>query len=208
MSLPGEPPTYGVCLCCRLGNVIMASPRTPDGLPSKVQVCGQCVKHQGGGVHDLRKKEEKHWELWNDCFEQLRDEAEAARQELEDRLQGEISALRQELEERPVHTVEVNEDLVRIEESDKQRISAYYARDMAFQRLSRIKMLHRELETGKCRCRAPGQCKTASLIADDRELNRWEEKQWRLLQNGREFDCMLPQGHQGRTDPRWRPGAA
>lgn len=177
--------------------------RVPDGLPAANRVCGVCTKHLGQQPAVTAKRERQHFELWQeDHHDRLQTAGDAHRREVA-ALEATIAGLRRELDERPTRIVRENLDQQTVDHALGEKAKAYHSRDKAFQALSAVSLDHRAASGGRCSCGRRHPCTTADVVAGVRALKGWERRQW---ERHRRYEAhMLPPGHPGVVDPRWRP---
>lgn len=141
-----------------------------------------------------------HTELWR-TFAQERDQDHRRK---EKQLGSRISQLEQELRDRPVKTEVRYIDAEELEHAQAEAERAFRSRENAWQALCEIRLIHREGETGRCRCGLRlDRCGIAQIVDRYPGLERWEAEQYRRLRNGESHS--LPDGHPAILDQRWRP---
>ena len=64
--------------------------------------------------------------------------------------------------------------------------------DDAYRALTEIRLLHREVDGGRCRCGSKG-CAVFEILHDHRSLESWERKQVERMKQG--LPHALPAGH-------------
>ena len=133
---------------------------------------------------------------------------ELARQleSLAERHSSEVASIAKELADRPVRVVERNLDQGTVDEALGQRDAAFRSRDLAYQALCEVSLIHRDRGSGYCRCGLrTDRCETLPLVTW-RALGEWERKQVARKRAGQPH--FLPQGHPALLDPRWEPSSA
>jgi hypothetical protein len=203
------------CVCCRSpGAQFGKPPKAPDGLPVAVPpLCGICAKHQGSHPADLERRNKQHLEQWELDFEQqqqMYEDRQAKRDVAKDRviseLQATIEKLKHEIHSRPVEYVDRNLDQETVDDAINERNESYAARDRAYRTLAQLRAIHHDTGLGRCKCGTSlGKCAETEALDSDQSFLRWEARQVQNVRRNGEYASKLPQGHPGRTNPRWSP---
>jgi hypothetical protein len=163
---------------------------------SRDAICAQCFDHQGFAM----RSDPEHIELWRSFLERQQQEHQAVVAQL----RGRIIGLEQELRERPEKVVERYIDADELQAARAEADRAFRSRQMAWQALVEIRLLHREIDNGMCRCSMRvDRCPIAEIVARYPALARWEKEQYERLR--RDESHALPENHPAVLDPRWRP---
>jgi len=118
-------------------------------------------------------------------------------------LRSEIAQVRQELVNRPEKVVEKYIDAGVLETAQDEAQRAFRSRESAWQALTEVRLLHREVDDAKCRCgQRMDRCPVAQIVERYQGLRRWEEEQVKRLRRGEPH--ALPDAHPAVLDPRWR----
>lgn len=204
VSVHSPQPVVGLCRCCRRDNSLMANSKVPDGLPSGVQVCGICIRHQGNDLRGWTRRDQDHHDLWAE------DAGDLAEQHARDLVVARVATetlraqLAEEVTKRPTNVVYRNLDQETVNEALSSRDAAFRSRDRAFRALCEVWLLHRDAGSGRCRCGRPhSQCNTAAIVDHYPSLEAWERKQWERMRQ--HLDHWLPRKHPAVIDPKWRP---
>jgi hypothetical protein len=149
-------------------------------------------------------RDRQHHEMYAEGARYAIEVSEQAHAAEVERLQQRIRELEEELAARPVRIVTENLDLERVQEAERQRDQAYRSREMAFQALAEVHMLHFSRDSKRCSCgTAYVHCKIAQIVDQHPALMRWERRQAERKRNG--LDHLLPPGHPGVLDATWEP---
>jgi len=190
------------CACChRLWGAIPTFSRPRERGTSGTAnnfVCNECKPH--AGFQMLMNTE--HVKAWEALTE--RRSAEHAAQVSQ--LRGEIAQVRQELVNRPEKVVDRYIDAGVLEAAQHEAQRAFRSRESAWQALTEVRLMHREVDDGKCRCGLRmDRCAVAQIVERYPGLRRWEEEQVKRLRRGEPH--ALPGAHPAVLDRRWRlPG--
>ena len=158
-------------------------------------VCQECKPHAGFQM----QMNTEHVKAWEALAE--RRSAEHAAQVSQ--LRAEIAKIRQELVSRPEKVVEKYIDAGVLESAQDEAQRAFRSRQSAWQALTEVRLLHREVDDGKCRCGLRmDRCPVAQIVERSPGLRRWEEEQVKRLRRGEPH--ALPDAHPAVLDPRWR----
>ena len=195
----------GACLCCGIQGMPAPSAKAPDELPMRRPViCRECSMHLGEDSHTLKRKNDKHLEMWRSELSRSLDAAKTACESQASRLNAEIEKKNRELAERPEVVVYENLDQEVVNEALHDRNIAFRHRDGAFATLSLVKGWHRAAMEKKCWCgELLTRCRTYELVSSDEALANWETNQYARYRSRQRH--ALPSGHRALTDPHWRP---
>lgn len=185
-----------VCACCQRPWEACVAVTGRLGDDGRRRTCPECYEHGASMMAANRK----HTELWRSLVQsQKRDhDAHAAR------LGEEISLLRKQLDERPEKIVERYVDQQELDAARAEAQRAFQSRENAWQALCQVRLIHREGESGYCRCgKRMDNCKIVKIVDRYPGLEAWEKEQYQRLRDGR--DHRLPDGHPAVLDPNWRP---
>lgn len=183
------------CVCCRrpwpdieaLTGEARGSYRNPEA------PCRQCLPHLGFSM----RSDTEHLQMWITLDQHHQDRA-ASQVAL---LQGDLEGMRAQLDARPERLVEKYLDADVLVEARRTAERAFSSRERAWRTLVQVRLLHHEVENGRCRCgRRADQCDVAQLLADYRALNGWEQQQVARCRCGLAHG--LPSGHPATLDRR------
>lgn len=186
------------CACCqRPGTIcaVTAGALGSDRGPASRQACGDCVPHVYGGE---MQKDREHLQLWAAYVEHVQTESNT----LVAVLRAEVDAKQAELEARPEKIVPMYIDAQELQEARDRADRAFQSRDRAYRTLIEIRVDHRELDSGRCRCgKRFDQCSVGQLLAGYAGLLGWERNQ--VERAGQGLHHRLPENHPSLVDPRW-----
>jgi hypothetical protein len=185
------------CTCCsRFGHEIPPDQSAGRAFGSD-GCCHPCQEHKGF-AQAADRDHRRWWRVRLDDQQRLAEEERS-------RLLARVSEVQAELDKerltRPERLVEkwINQDEIDAAQSEAQR--AFRSREMAFQQLSLVRLLHRESVGGRCRCGTPlAKCQTFALLDGYPALMAWEREQ--LRRYGARVEHALPLDHPLLHDPR------
>lgn len=185
-----------ICACCQRPWEAVATlsgrPATSVGRADGT-ACADCLPHLGFSLRSDRE----HLQLWQALTErQSREHAQEA-----SALRTRITELEQELRSRPERLVDRHVDLNELQAARSEADRAFRSREMAWQALVEIRLLHREEDDGQCRCGLRlDRCRVAQIVDRYPALQRWEKEQIERVRRGEAH--ALPDGHPALLDRR------
>ena len=183
------------CSCCgRPWTVCFPEVEPRMQRASRAFVCADCRDHQGMTM----RSDPAHIELWRS----LLNRRQRAHERAESQLRARIDDLEQQLRDRPEKVVERRMGGEEMDAAKAEAERAFRSRENAWQALTEIRLLHREADSGQCRCRKRlDRCPEAQIVDRYPGLAKWENDQVRRLRQG--LSHTLPDNHPAILDRRW-----
>jgi hypothetical protein len=184
------------CHCCRRPWEACLTPDGPGSTIPSHNTCSACYDHMSRGDD----RDRAHIELWQSFARARRRAHDAEVQGLREQL----AQMQRELDERPEKIVELYIGQEELDEAGAEAQRAFRSRERAWQALSEVWVIHREGQSGCCRCGLRlDRCEVSQIIDSYPALDDWVREQFSRLQKG--LDHGLPERHPAVLDPHWRP---
>ena len=184
--MPDAP--YDVCTCCarpfRLLDSLLPeyAKALHRGFRATEAVCRECIPHQGSDFRAVGEHR-RDWPILLDAVESAHAQEVARLKADIAKAEAETAEARRLLQLRPERVVEKYVDADKLRAAEDEADRAFRSRERAWGALCVIRLQHRDMGSGRCRCGlVQAKCATARLLRDSFPmLDRWERDQARRI---------------------------